>query len=250
MTLRSENENISGIVHRRHVARVKTLFALVAVVTSMPTESSAQATNLFAGGTLAGEPHIWCGARTPIVKNAAHGIFAASGCPIAGPPDIPANRDACIPTSKTPIQWLRMKITTFANDDGIEPLKTQEDIDAQMEQLNADLAPWRIQFVYHSEIINASRYRIVDNVHRYDEIQEMMGATGEQPDRQLNVFVTLVHDFIGLLGFATLPWEDDALQSKGGIWVHAGSFGEGELVLTHEVGHSLGLYHTFAGVSE
>jgi len=76
---------------------------------------------------------------------------------------------------------------------------------------------------------------------------EAKAALGKNPDTDLNVYVANLGD--GLLGYATFPWERDLRQGlvilnasmPGG---DAAPYNEGDTA-THEIGHWLGLYHTF-----
>lgn len=71
------------------------------------------------------------------------------------------------------------------------------------------------------------------------------------PDKYLNIWVA---DFDnGLLGYAQFPWELNSNPSTDGVVIAKGTFGKNpeftdfnlNKTLTHEIGHWLGLYHTF-----
>lgn len=72
------------------------------------------------------------------------------------------------------------------------------------------------------------------------------------PECRLNIWIA---DFDnGLLGFAQFPWEfDEDTKDYDGVLVSKGTFGQNasfsefnmNKTLTHEIGHWLGLYHTF-----
>ena len=68
----------------------------------------------------------------------------------------------------------------------------------------------------------------------------------------LNIYVCKPGE--GLLGWATLPWQPQANTRQDGVVVHYATLPQGDLgpfgfggTTTHEVGHYLGLYHTFQG---
>lgn len=76
--------------------------------------------------------------------------------------------------------------------------------------------------------------RALANLRRWDQ------------DCYINIWV--VNDIPGAVGYATLPWGQGSLQD--GVVVRASTFTGGPPAATtiiHELGHYLGLYHTFEG---
>ena len=58
-----------------------------------------------------------------------------------------------------------------------------------------------------------------------------------------------------LFGIATFPWDSAAVTSTGGLWlngiaVDSQAQADGDVTLEHELGHCLGLWHTFHGSDE
>lgn len=158
--------------------------------------------------------------------------------------DNPVNRDAAIPGPATAVKTIELVFHVFANSDGSDPAATEAEVGIQVDQLNAAFAPSKIQFVHTSNFINDSRYRYFDD----NDEAAMKNAYAESPAEKLNIYVVTV--MFGYLGVGTFPWDPVALGNLGGIILHDGAFGPGQLTLVHEVGHCLGLWHTHHGVSE
>ncbi len=169
----------------------------------------------------------------------------AGACPLQGTCDDPAVRDGYIPNGATPIKTIRLRIHIFANSDGSNPASSLAETAQQITKLNADFAPYRIQFTHTAHIINDSTFRtFTPGV----EDTAMKNAYADSPATQLNVYV--VHTTCCYAGLGTFPWDPASLTNAGGIIIDDGSWDATNEVITHEVGHCIGLWHTHHGVSE
>lgn len=192
------------------------------------------------GSPQAGE---FCGTQQIFERKQAATDGAAVACSPYGQCDVPATRNSYIPDSTQPITVLRLFFHILRADDGSQAATSPSMVEAQVNHLNEDYAPYRIQFEYGWQYVNSTQYRsLADN-----EMNGMKQAYAIAPDSQLNIFVSYVEQGYS---FGTFPWDTDALTKRGGIVMTTGHFSSVQSVLAHEIGHCLGLWHTHHGVSE
>ena len=195
---------------------------------------------LMAGLVTAGGEQLpdWC---TTLERWEAKGLgsAAAGGCPTEGACDIPAVRDTYAPDASTPFKIIRVHVIVFREDDGSAPAATAQDVADQMDRMNGDFGEYRIYFVYTWEYVDNTLFRYNGN----DTLMKLTHAVS--PETRCNVYVTSLNG-----GYGTFAWDPSALTALGGIVVGGSVFGGNSSVMSHEMGHNLGLWHTHHGVSE
>jgi len=186
----------------------------------------------------------WCGTTEHYyAKNNRRLNKNLAACPLEGPCDDPANRNAAIPAPNAPFTHLHLMIHIFRNDDGSGAVSDEATVISQMAELNRDYEPSRIHFSYDWRFVNDSRYVSMDE----NEFYPMKDQYALDPEHQINVFVGYVEPGYS---YGTFPWDPECLTKQGGIVMTTPHFFRSSSTLSHEVGHCIGLWHTFHGVSE
>lgn len=139
---------------------------------------------------------------------------------------------------------------------------SDEAFERQVERLNIDYAGYengifptldsgiRFRLAGINRIASDDFYYAV---RRAGVMADMISQVQWEPDQYINVYTG---EIPGLAGFASFPWEGGLSKVYDDVWM-APAFidgsqnwafpGEPSYVLTHELGHYLGLYHPFTG---
>jgi len=131
------------------------------------------------------------------------------------------------------------------------------DVIAQVRQINTDFNGTGITFVVNQTYFTVdAQYATIaaygSNNLWYTQLNALKNKHARSPTLYLNVFVTKQTPGASgtLLGIGTFPWDSEAPTNTGGLWVNANYFGANQKTAAHELGHNVGLWHTFHGDSE
>jgi len=121
--------------------------------------------------------------------------------------------------------------------------------------------PYGIDFSYSIQSHNDATYYCIPGYSSsnawLDAINAMKNQYAVTPTQTLNVFISCMDPSLQgtLYGIATFPWDRQALSKTGGLWlngiaVNQEAINNGDGTFQHELGHCLGLWHTFHGSDE
>jgi hypothetical protein len=222
---------------RARSTAVYTMILVMAIIASSAFAEPAQVDSLN-----------WCGTQKKfelelLEQGMSASAAAAAGCTTYGSCDIPSIRDGWAPDENTPIVHIRLAIHTLANSDGSSPFTTEAAAQNAVNFLNQHYLPARIQFDFIFDQVNNTDWRLLGE----EEVDALKQFSAVDPAHWLNVWVGNVE--FGY-SFGTFPYSANALQATGGIVLGHFHWGGNFSTFAHEVGHCLGLWHTFHGVSE
>ncbi len=192
-------------------------------------------------------PGEWCGTMQRYAAElASQGQDPSRAlCQPLGPCDEPLVRDAFIPDFTTEVKTVRLAFHVFCDDAGSNCAASADDVEVAVARLNTNYAPWGYQFVHTAEWVNSTKYRTLGS----NEESGMKRAFADSPATTLNIYVVDT----GGVCWGTFPWFSSALSVQGGVVMDDTWFGANSripAILTHEVGHCLGLWHVHHGVDE
>jgi len=192
-------------------------------------------------------------------------------CDLLGPPDFPEIRNNYLPNKNTPIKTINLIIHTFADDNGLNFPISHAEFDAQMLTLNEMFLHYRIQFnasfiinnhgLIHSEGVDVMYYSMIDDCPEWyadGVLPDVVNQFAIIPEENINIYVVNIpyidatqcgEDVHGIVeGVATFPWEENILTAEGEIFINVNDFGGDQTIIAHELGHTLGLWHTYKGI--
>jgi len=182
-----------------------------------------------------------------------------ANCTTRGSCDDPVYRDEM--GSSSSIIVIRTSVHLMNSQLGAAPDGVgQMQVDDMVDRLDKAYGAYGINFDATTYTHNDGDYYCIPaysgtNQEWYNAIEGMKNkyAIGST----LNIFISCqTPSFQGtLFGIGTFPWDSAATTDTGGLWLNSISVtseaqAEGDITAEHEMGHCLGLWHTFHGSDE
>ncbi len=235
----------------------KHISAAIIAATWLATISATTKSGI-AGAANSSESNGWCG--TSIGEVAKSLPDSIRSCEISGSCDDPAIRDA---TVLEPLV-ISVIVHVIRDDEGNGGVG-QNVVNLAIQNLNEHYVPYGIFFD-----LKATRFHRDNRFWSIPiceseistELDALKIAYAEDVGRSLNIFITQQDTLpsnpgcsrSAIAGKGVYPFDPEALLSTGGLWLNAIATSIttslGRTVLTHEMGHCLGLWHVFHGISE
>lgn len=221
-------------------------FISIALTFSLATIILLSGTLAFAQSYVSGESEP---CHTQIIYNMKYGFNKSSAaCATLGDCDDAGIRNSWIPDPTDPPIILNLYFHVMRNDDGSNAAASAQDVADAVDALNREYLPWAIQFEYEMQFVNNTTYRLLNTNGEFNNMKNLYAIN---PDSQCNIYVAAVNVDGKVYSFGTFPWDSDALGKTGGIVMNRTQFPPySDKVITHEMGHNLGLWHTHHGVDE
>jgi len=183
-----------------------------------------------------------------------------AGCPLQGACDNSTHRD--IVGGQTGDLTVQLVIHIMNSALGQPPDDvTPSVVNNLMAYVSSSYQPYGINFQYTIQTHNDNTYYCIPGYSSsnawLDAINAMKNQYAVTPSNTLNVFISCMDPSLQgtLYGIATFPWDRQALTKTGGLWlngiaVNQAAINNGDGTFQHELGHCLGLWHTFHGSDE
>jgi len=181
----------------------------------------------------------WCGTVAPGSSEKRQ----INSCGIGNQCEDPLTRAAYFVQPGSALMTVRLRFLFFGIT-GPNP-QTIADVADLMDTTTKAYEPAQINFEYTIDYNPTKEFNGI-SANNAILVSRMKATYAVSPGSQLNIFVP-ENLLDNLLGWAIFPNDPDALNSQGGIVMTRSEVASGKFTLPHEMGHSFGLYHTFAG---